>query len=290
MTRKRKIAFGLFWVLVILGAGLTGFSSPAPRKARKPPPGSFLPGGVTSIDTSMVAPLAVRLTTGTAWYTPTRPTDTQPVSGTFWQATQPVSGTFWQATQPVSGTVAVSNLPATQPVSGTVTANVGTLPTLTKGAQGATGYSVQELKDAGRSSVMVTAEAVAGSASEALVTMTISRSGGATTTGTSLNVTAGKTLRITSIVASFVSTTTTANTSRLRLRVNAGGAAIITSPLQMSFRVGWPSATFAANEANTVALQIPDGYELPAGAGLAITHLEAAANGTLDISVQGYEY
>lgn len=34
--------------------------------------------------------------------TRTKPADTQPVSGTFWQATQPVSGAFFQATQPVS--------------------------------------------------------------------------------------------------------------------------------------------------------------------------------------------
>src|SRR2546422_9331242 len=34
--------------------------------------------------------------------------------------TQPVSGTFWQATQPVSGTLGISNFPATQPVSGTL--------------------------------------------------------------------------------------------------------------------------------------------------------------------------
>ena len=69
--------------------------------------------------------------------------ETQPVSGTFWQATQPVSGTFWQATQPVSGIfwqgtqpVSLAVAPttpvtgtfwqATQPVSGTVTANPAT--------------------------------------------------------------------------------------------------------------------------------------------------------------------
>lgn len=73
--------------------------------------------------------------------TRTKPGDTQPVSGTFWQATQPVSGAFWQATQPVSasalplpsgaatdasltngnlrGSVSVSNMPATQAVTGT---------------------------------------------------------------------------------------------------------------------------------------------------------------------------
>lgn len=62
-----------------------------------------------------------------------------PVTGTFWQATQPVSGTFWQATQPVSGTF----WQATQPVSGTVTANpatyYGKTITYVSVAQGAAG-------------------------------------------------------------------------------------------------------------------------------------------------------
>src|SRR5216117_884012 len=43
------------------------------------------------------------------------------------------------------------------------------LPALTKGTQGVTGVSAQDLKDAGRSSIALAAEAVAGSASEALV-------------------------------------------------------------------------------------------------------------------------
>jgi hypothetical protein len=55
-------------------------------------------------------------------------------------------------------------------------------------------------------------------------------------------------------------------------------------------RIAWPSATFAANEAYTVVLDIADGLEIPAGAGLGITHKEAAANGTIDVSIIGFEY
>lgn len=85
------------------------------------------------------APSAVRLTDGTVFYKPTTPTDTQPVSGTFFQATQPVSGpfltdaelraaavpvsgTFFQPTQPVSGPLTDSELRANAvPVSGPLT-------------------------------------------------------------------------------------------------------------------------------------------------------------------------
>lgn len=165
-----------------------------------------------------------------------------------------------------------------------------TLPALTKGVQGAVGVSAQDLKDAGRSSVTLTAEAVAGSASEALVTMAQSVAGAASSNVTSYNVTAGKRFRLQAIIASWIATTTTANTSRIRLRVNAGGAALITSPIQLSFRLAWPSATFIANEGAPVVLPIPDGFELPGGAGLAISHIEAAANGTLDLSILGFEY
>lgn len=98
---------------------------------------------VAAPETVLVSP------TGTP-ITPTTPSDTQPVSGTFWQATQPVSGTvtvqdgggaisiddngstvsiddgggsvtvdgtFWQATQPVSGTVIANAGTGTMAVS-----------------------------------------------------------------------------------------------------------------------------------------------------------------------------
>lgn len=149
---------------------------------------------------------------------------------------------------------------------------------------------IRDLKDTGRASVMLTAEAVAGATSEALITLTQSKGGGATTTGTNYPVTAGKTLRVQALVITLVSTTTTANTTRIRLRVNTGGAVAVNSPLQFSVRVGWPSATFIANEVATVVVPIPDGLEFPAGAGIGITHQEAAANGTVDVSVVAYEY
>lgn len=237
-----------------------------------------------------------------------------PVSGTFYQTTQPVSGsvsvsnfpasqpvtgTFWQATQPVSGPLTDTQLratpvpvsgafyQATQPVSGTVTT---TPPAITKGTQGATGYSTQDLKDAGRTAVALYAEAVAGAASEAVVTLSQSKGFAAPSTGTSYPVAAGKTLRLMSITVAFVATTTTANTTRIRIRVNTGGAAIVTSPIVWSVRFGWESATFIANESETITIPLPDGIEIPAGAGVAVTHQEAAANGTVDVSIAAFEY
>src|SRR6185437_1561099 len=129
-------------------------------------------------------------------------TGTQPVSGTVaisnFPATQPVSGTFFQTTQPVSGSVAVSNFPVTQPVSGTVTAN-DVPPTLTKGTQGSTGFSVQDLKDAGRNPITLWVDVIAGITTEALATMNITKGLVAQSAATSYTVSAGKTFRIQSL-------------------------------------------------------------------------------------------
>jgi hypothetical protein len=194
-----------------------------------------------------------------------------PVSVGNFPASQAVTGIFFQATQPVT----VGNFPATQDVSDRAARQLGV--TMSK-------------RDTQRTSVALTAEAVAGATSEALINFTRSVGGAATTTGTSYSVTAGKTMRITKIVASWIATTTTANTARIRLRVNTGGAAALTSPLQMSFRLAWESPTFIANEGKTVVVEVPEGFDIPSGAGVGMTHQEAAANGTLDVTIWAYEW
>jgi hypothetical protein len=222
---------------------------------------------------------------------------TQPVSGAV-TATGPLTDTELRATAvPVSGTF----FPGTQPVSlaslptlAAGTNNIGDVdvlpPTLTKGTQGATGFSVQNLRDAGRTSVHLTAEAVAGATSEALITLTQSKGLAATSTGTNYTVTAGKTLRLTSLTVSWIATTTTANTARVRIRAAVSGAVTTSSPLQHSFRLAWESATFIANEGKTVEKAWPEGIDIPAGATIGVTHQEAVANGTLDVSLTGYEF
>jgi hypothetical protein len=151
------------------------------------------------------------------------------VTGTFWQATQPVSiasmpstpvtGTFWQATQPVSGTVTANDVP----------------PTLTKATQGSTGFSTQDLKDAGRSARTILLDGFAIAATtETLHTLSFSTDNGTATTGTSYSVTAAKRLRIQQIVGTLhtIAGNTTAVTCIIRVRANAAGAAIVTSPVQ----------------------------------------------------------
>jgi hypothetical protein len=64
----------------------------------------------------------------------------------------------------------------------------------------------------------------------------------------------------------------------------------VNSPIAWSIRVAWESATFIANEGETVTIPLPDGIEVPGGGGLAVTHQEQAANGSIDISCLAFEY
>lgn len=118
----------------------------------------------------------------------------------------------------------------TTPISGTIAA-----PTLTKGTQGSTGWSVQNLKDAGRTNIMWTIDNQSTtSASEILLTVTESRDGAATTTFTSKTITSGKRLRITSFFGAIDAGGTTPAISRctFKIRVNTAGAVTTSSPLQ----------------------------------------------------------
>lgn len=212
---------------------------------------------------------------------------TQPVSGTFFQATQPVSiaampstpvtGTFWQATQPVSGTVTI------------------TPPTLTKGTQGATGLSTQDLKDAGRNATnYFMAAGIAGTNAEVMQLLTGYKGGAAVAaTATPAVVTAGKTYRVTSITLSYQSLAT-AGAVVFRLRANLSGAGVIGSPLVMSFTIG--SSAAVAGVTTTLNIPFPDGLEFAAGTGIAVGMLglstvgAALASGFGTITIYGYEY
>jgi len=138
-----------------------------------------------------------------------------------------------------------------------------TPPTLTKGTQGATGFSVQELKDAGRVNICWTAEFAFAQTAETLLTITESRDGAATTTFTTKVVTSGKRLRITSMlleVETLGTGTTVPQRCYLRMRFNTAGAVTASSPLQFVGGVGaQPPAILKT--AGWEAWSFPDGIE-----------------------------
>jgi hypothetical protein len=192
-----------------------------------------------------------------------------------------VTGTFWQATQPVT----VGNFPASQVVSGTVTANTGFLPTLTRGTQGVSGFSVQDLKDAGRTPVILSAMAVVSGTTEAMFTLN-KWVGGTVTSGTTYTVTTGKTLRVQTIQygCRFATNSTTVTFANTKINFRSGNA--INSPL-----IYGDSKMAASNMPTPNSdLTIPDGLEFSAGTVLGFSHLDSAATLLLDVVLVGYEY
>jgi hypothetical protein len=252
--------------------------------------------------------------TGTFWQA-TQPVSiaaSVPVTGTFWQATQPVSiatmpstpvtGTFWQATQPVSGTVTAAqataaNLNATvvQPTAANLNATV-VGPTLTKGTQGTTGFSVQRLIDAGRTSRMFTATAASTATTETLITLTYSNGLAATSTCSSCAVTSGKTLKIQDIAGCIrTSTGTNAHTVTINLRANAAGATTASSPLQIHAVQSNAASSTTCTPLNFIDL--PDGFDIPYGSGatfgITITDpgwVTGAQVSTVELSIIAFEY
>lgn len=206
-------------------------------------------------------------------------------------------------TQPVSGTVGVNNFPATQTVAGTVaatqsgtwTVQPGNTPntsawlvagaTLTKGTQAATGFSIQELKDAGRVSKVFSATFTAAT-TEALVTLTPISAGVAGSTATTFAVTAGKTLRLQSMQVTVRNAGAAVQGCVVNLRVNAGVVAA-TSPLVATAGAGTLSAT--ANIVGFGNIDFPDGLELSGTLQLGISQIGTATAGNT-VTLIGYEY
>ena len=162
-------------------------------------------------------------------------------------------------------------------------------PTLTKGAQGSTGFSVQELKDAGRNYIVLYAQLIAGVTTEALATFTKNVAGTATTGQTAYTVTNGKTFRIEAISVAIKNTTTVANSCTYNVRAAASVAA--SSPLVAS--LGCSSVGAVAGQQGFASLPLPDGIEI-AGNGsiqIGVSHLENVTTASISsFTLIGYEY
>jgi hypothetical protein len=293
-----------------------------------------LPAGAAQEHTTAISPSAARLTDGTTFYKPTTPSDTQPVSALSLPlpagaATETTLGNVAKdatltggnqkailrggakgstaaadlTSSPVDANTqalhtSVTNFPATQAVSQATAANLNATvaqQTLTKGTQGATGVSTQDLKDAGRNGTHyhMTIPVVTTS-SDALVSLTGYKGGAAVAaTTTPAVVTAAKTYRITAVTITYVAIAT-AGSVKFTLRANTGGVVALGSPAVCAWVVGGPSAT--AGVAQTVDIAIPDGMEFAAGTGVGVSMIGlsatqvAAAVGYGQIVINGFEY
>lgn len=200
---------------------------------------------------------------------------------------QTTPGTTNKVSIGTDGTVAIN---AALPI-GANTIGTTTGPTLTKGTQGASGYSVQDLKDAGRV-IFSAATVIAGVTAvttEALLTMVPTRDGVAATTATSHAVTSGKRLRITSMTAGFISTAAAVLSMRFALRMNPSGAVTATSPILRIIPVSQQAAALA-QAGNEMTIDFPDGIEFSGTHQIGVTQIGSAATGTCWVSLTGFEY
>lgn len=169
------------------------------------------------------------------------------------------------------------------------------LSVLTKGTQGATGVSTQDLKDAGRVAVSFTTEFSPIAVTEAMLSMSVSKDGATPTATTSYAITTGKRLRITSI-SSFVENTLGASIQRayFRMRFAATGGALVTSPLQLSV----PTAAAGVVKSMAGSFEdVPDGLEFLGDGVRAIGFslqapdwVTAASTLKVYVTVIGFEY
>lgn len=164
-------------------------------------------------------------------------------------------------------------------------------PDLTKGTQGSTGYSVQNLRDAGRA-IVNAATAIAGVTAvtaEAMLSLNVSRDGAATSAVTSISVTSGKRMRILGVVAGVRSTAAAVISARVALRLNPSGAAIATSPIIAILPMSQQAAALA-EAGNECVVMFPEAVEISGAMQVGLSQVASAATGTIWASLVGYEY
>lgn len=194
----------------------------------------------------------------------------------------------------VGAVTAITNaLPAGTNKIGTV--DIATAAATAKGTQGTNAVPTQDLKDAGRNQVTYySLIPVLSSATDTLQSLTGTKAGvTVAATTTPAVVTAGKTLRVTRVAATYIATATSGY-AILRLRFNTAGVVAITSPVAATIAIG--SGTPAtANATGAEEATLDEGWEFAAGTGIGISvqgfaAVTATAVGYVMVSVTGYEY
>ena len=165
---------------------------------------------------------------------------------------------------------------------------------ITKGTQGTTGVTTQDLKDSGRVSVIVTCYRAAGIITTeglfAAATFSQTRDAATPTTGQQFTITAGKRFRIQAVECSLFGNAAAAVTSKIALRAApAAGVISNTSAIIGLWDIG-SNNTATGNYIGPTFLDIPDGLELLPGYAYGFTNLSNAATVLHTIALIGYEY
>lgn len=204
-------------------------------------------------------------------------------------STLQVQGTM----QVVTSTLQVQGI--AQIVTSTIQVNINGLPGITKGTQGTTGITTQDLKDAGRTAIVfyVTSSTVGATGVESALTFTKSAGTGSTSSAYTFVITNGKRFRITGIsIATQANASATTHSTVFNLRLNtAANCNAGSTPVLGS----WRSASAAvAGQWDRFVVPIGEGYEI---AGNGTIQFCASVNSTFvtnaptaDMTIIGYEY
>ncbi len=164
----------------------------------------------------------------------------------------------------------------------------GSILVAAKGTQVATLLGVQDAKDSGRVSKVLSAFKFTPATTEAMVTLTPISGGVAGATGTSFAVTAGKTWRLQSMMVVVEDSSTTAVGVAVYLRINASGAAIVTSPLIAAVAAAL-DGTQIARQATSNQVTFSDGLEISGAMQIGISQ-QGVATADATVVLVGYEY
>ena len=166
-----------------------------------------------------------------------------------------------------------------------------TAPTITSGSvtqlqtDVSANLKVIEKKDTGRTYIIWSVDAATLITTEALVSIAVNKGGSLQGAATTYTVTTGKTLRIQSISASVQGTNS--SVQWVKARVRAGSSVTSSSPVVANLMISNSGAT---NSIGFGEQDFPDGLEIAGGQQVGVSQVAGQVNGSVTITVVGYEY
>lgn len=153
----------------------------------------------------------------------------------------------------------------------------------------ATPLPVRRSIDSGRTLFAATFNSTTAATADTIVATLTTQKGATTATNqTSVAVTSGKVLRITSVLVGLRTTTAVLPYGVLSLRVNHSGAAVIGSPVFYQVPVSGNAAVIG--NTGTTPASIEDGLELSGTMQFALSFANNVNTNVTTVTVLGYEY
>lgn len=162
-------------------------------------------------------------------------------------------------------------------------------PVLTKGTQGTTGFSVQQLIDAGRNNITLSALIAAPTVADTVYATLIKASNGVAAAGTTSIVPAAtKVMRLLAATMSVRTTTAATPWGQVVLRMSSTTTCTAASSVVSYFTAGGTAAVIG--NTGSISVDFGNGFELPTGGSFCISISGNVTTNTVTFSAQGFEY